>query len=295
MSALIPGETPRNLMLTGLGLVVLVAILAHPRFLARLMASIHRTKHSSGHESPPCSATPLQHKVRLPIGGGDLRSGWLLKGGKTGVTLDPTFTPPPHITPLQQHLPFSSVLLFAPFAWLPRWLSCRASLSEVCIIAAYLVVVAFALIWRSDVTPTTDTKGYGYDFNRTGLTAMVHIPWAVALGVRGNIVGLCVGKGYERLKRLHKIVGRVLFLAATLHTLFWIQKLAAAGVMASSMTKPMVIAGLVAWVGIIVIAVTSMPQVRNSCYSLFKGCHILGMLMLLVGMCYHIDVAIPWW
>jgi hypothetical protein len=89
------------------------------------------------------------------------------------------------------------------------------------LIVGYLLLNAFALIWRSDITPTTKVKGYGYDFYRTGLVAITQLPLAVGLGVRGNIVGLCVGKGYEKLKRLHKIVGRVLFLAATLHTVFY--------------------------------------------------------------------------
>jgi hypothetical protein len=50
---------------------------------------------------------------------------------------------------------------------------------------------------------------------------MVQIPLVIALGVRGNIIGLCVGKGYERLKTFHKIVGRVCFLSSGLHTAFW--------------------------------------------------------------------------
>lgn len=61
------------------------------------------------------------------------------------------------------------------------------------------------------------------------------------------------------------------------------------------MTHPVIIAGFAAWIGIVVIAVTSLPPVRNTCYGLFKCCHVAGMLMLLVGMCYHIDAAIPWW
>ena len=53
------------------------------------------------------------------------------------------------------------------------------------------------------------------------MVALVHVPMVIALGVRGNLVGLCVGKGYERLKVFHKLVGRILFLCATLHTAFY--------------------------------------------------------------------------
>lgn len=244
-------------MLAGMAFVLLVFLLAHPRFLARVLASVHKPKKQArrlGSDTPPNSATPLQQARRkLPIGGGDLRQGWLLRSGAPAepkdplannffikeksepflstldyqptvsgdVTEAPVASPPPHIMPLHHHLPFSSSLLYAPFNWLPGSWKSYVTISELYIIVAYLVLVAFALIWRSDITPTTETKGYGYDFYRTGLVSMAHIPWAVGLGVRGNIIGLCVSKGHDKLKRLHKIVGRVCFLAGTLHTVFY--------------------------------------------------------------------------
>lgn len=236
-------------MLAFMGLLLLVMLLSHPRFLARLMASFKRsqTKQKTySFDTPPHSATPLQDHEQKPAGGGDLKRGWVLRAGNKRFSTDdnrsaksdpfaspfdevefssnlsaPAYSPPPHIVPLLHHLPFSSTLLYAPFAKLPRAIASSVSLSELYIILGYLVLNAFALIWRSDVTPTTKEKGYGYDFYRTGLVALTQFPIAVALGVRGNLIGLCIGKGYEKLKRLHKIVGRVLFLAATLHTMFY--------------------------------------------------------------------------
>jgi hypothetical protein len=250
-------------MLAGMAFVLLVFLLAHPRFLARVLASAHKPKKQarrSGSDTPPTSATPLQQsRPKLPIGGGDLRQGWLLRGGPSSASTDPLAdnifikeksanlfvssldyqpavgydssadapiaVPPPHIIPMLHHLPFSSSLLYAPFNWLPGSWKSSVTLSELYIIVAYLVLVGFALVWRSDITPTSATKGYGYDFYRTGLTSMAHIPWAVGLGVRGNIIGLCVSKGHDKLKRLHKIVGRVCFLAGTLHTIFYRKQL----------------------------------------------------------------------
>lgn len=236
-------------MLAYLALLFLVMLLSHPRFLARLMASIRRLparkKTPYAFDTPPHSATPLQDHVKNPIGGGDLRQGWVLREGQRKEINDmasiksdpfaspfddneissslssPVFSPPPHFVPVPQHVPYSSTLYLAPFAKLPRAIASSVTLSELYIIIGYLLLNAFALIWRSDITPTTKNKGYGYDFYRSGLVAITQLPLVVALGVRGNIIGLCVGKGYEKLKRLHKIVGRVFFLAATLHTMFY--------------------------------------------------------------------------
>jgi len=39
------------------------------------------------------------------------------------------------------------------------------------------------------------------------------------------------------------------------------------------MTKPFILAGTVAWIGLTIMAITSIPQVRNRCYSFFKVCN----------------------
>lgn len=81
----------------------------------------------------------------------------------------------------------------------------------------YLIVILFALIWESDYSPTSATKGYGFNFVRPAFVGMTQVPVVIALGVRGNIIGQCVGKGYERLKVFHKFAGRLVFVCITFH------------------------------------------------------------------------------
>lgn len=249
------GQTPRNLMLAFAVLLLLCMLFTHNRFLARLFAS-KRRKASTSRFQQYASDLPINGNSRRPIGGGDLFTGWLLKKGfgarlplspmddmalksnpfaspldrpvtpitpmtpSTPLPSSPASRPPPHIIPFIQYLPFSSILYWAPLSRFPSPFASPANLCALVLISLYLALCGFALIWRSDITPTTDDKGYGYDFMRTGLVAVTQIPLVVALGVRGNIVGLCVGKGYEKLKIFHKIVGRILFLSASLHSAF---------------------------------------------------------------------------
>lgn len=229
-------------------------IVSHTRFLARLFASMHSSK--KGGISSRQAAYPFDtagtgsQKVERVVGGGDLTTGWVLKAGETRTTLlspitpysekmdpfaspldgpanhfpqtsSPTQYPPPHITPLLSHLPFANNLHFAPFSRLPNVFATRANLITLYFIVCYLLLISFALIWRSDITPLTKEKGYGADFYRSGLVALAQIPLVTALGVRGNILGLCIGKSYEKLKIFHKIVGRMLFLSATAHVVFY--------------------------------------------------------------------------
>lgn len=249
-------STPRNLLIVFGSLLLLCVLISHPRFLARLFASIPTSSDSKSssysrrtdypHDGQSRAVTVAEKAVRV-VGGGGLSTGWILRQAEarthlslpinetddpfaspfddlslhTPSTPDPHLYPPPHIAPLLSHLPLSSTFLLAPFSSLPNPFRSSATLIQIYIAAAYLFFVALALIWKSDITPTTKDKGYGGDFARSGLVALTQIPLVVALGVRGNLIGLCVGKGYERLKFFHKVVGRVLFVAATLHVAFF--------------------------------------------------------------------------
>lgn len=222
--------------------------LAHLRFLARLFASLPSAKRSKDQTDDyvfsMANAQGGNNDTQLRVGGGDLFRGWFLREGRVrlqhvqrvdekhnpfATPFDdpitpastcfrrPSLFPPPHITPLEHNLPFSSTLHFSPFASLPSPFDSSVTLARLYLIAAYFVLVIIALVWQSDLSPTTKTKGEGADFIRAGLVALAQIPLVVALGVKGNLLGLCVGLGHEKMKVFHKIVGRVIFFAATLH------------------------------------------------------------------------------
>lgn len=198
------------------------------------------------------------------VGGGGLFSGWILRKGQqpTGLTspelaskegfqspidvgggpLTATsatsssfppasahaparMLPPPHVKPALNHLPFARWLHVSPFSRLPSPFGSILKVPQLYIIGAYISICAVALFWKSNPLPPTPERPHGNDFQRSGLIGMVQIPLVIALGVRGNIIGLCVGKGYERLKAFHKIVGRVCFIASTIHTAFWSEHL----------------------------------------------------------------------
>lgn len=248
-------------MLAFSGILLICMVIQHPRFLARLFASLpSRRKRERLNAATALKAATgrlghLEEKPETQVGGGGLGTGWLLRNGKpvsdttfmekddpfsspfdnaysyssspypTTTTIPTTprikLAPPPHMTPLLSHLPFTSLLLWAPFARFPRPFSSTIKLPYLYIIIAYLTLIGLALVWKSDITPSTKAKGYGNDFQRTGLVGVSQIPLVIALGVRGNIIGLCVGKGYERLKVLHKVTGRVTLLAVSFHVAFW--------------------------------------------------------------------------
>lgn len=191
---------------------------------------------------------PQDSSTEKVIGGGDLREGWFLKkeinrhiellsprtptSGRCGhflpwigenesqeirPALSPFLHPPPHIPPLISYLPFSASLLCTPFNLLPGPFKSIITVKQIYIILGYVLLTAFALFWRSKLSPAEKTSGYGSDFKRSGHVAITQLPVVIALGVRGNVLGLCVGQGYEKLKLLHKVTGRIFFVAASIH------------------------------------------------------------------------------
>ncbi|WWC63529.1 uncharacterized protein I303_106132 [Kwoniella dejecticola CBS 10117] len=332
---------PRNLYLAFAGLLVLCMIISHPRFLARLFASLpsssssSRSKKNASVRIYPYSQQSLESlQPKREVSGGDLSQGWYLRKGRNSRieisspsttpdtcskkdpfssasafdekslspnTLDssssfpsPIYYPPPHIIPLLNHLPFSSTFQFlTPLSILPSHLKSFLTLPQLYLVIGYLVLNGFALIWKSDLSPASKDKGYGSDWMRSGLVATAQIPLTVALGVRGNIIGLCVGKGYERLKVYHKIVGRVVFLASTIHGAAYMYKWTVAGKFSAYAAKPFAMWGLLAYFALVLIVVTSLPWVRKAWHGVFEICHFVGIVGLLVGLALHVAVAVP--
>ena len=242
-------------------LVLLIMIIGHPRFLARVFATRR-------HSTPQPKAVTHDKHTRIQhrrTGGGDLDCGWLLRSGELTVTDDssswlaekqdpfkdpswiprfpsdprstfigtttkvsprPTLLPPPHIIPLLHCLPGAAYLLIAPFAKLPWRFGTSLKLPQIVVVLVYFTLIGLAMVWKSDIDPDAAKSGHGEDFMRAGWVAMSQVPVVVALGVRATIVGMCVGQGYERLKVFHKIVGRTIFLASTLHVCFYRECLA---------------------------------------------------------------------
>lgn len=296
----------------------------------------------------PQSAIALTHsrqQVQRQVGGGGVFSGWFLRKGQlpTGLfspTIEskeafsdsstsygdmqspgsgiggpaseetPSLLPPPHINPILNHLPFARWVHGAPFLNLPAPFGSLMHMPQLVVIGLYLAVCLTALLWKTNPLPPTAARPYGNDFQRSGLVGMVQIPLVIALGVRGNIIGLCVGKGYERLKTFHKIVGRVCFLATGTHVAFWskspsspftiITDVIAAkwvwmGKFGAFSMKTSIVWAWVAWAGLVLLVVTSLPWVRKKWFALFEFCHTIGIISFLMGTALHVKVAKPWW
>lgn len=326
---MLSGVMPIYLIITCAVILVAVVSFEHPRFLARWFASVHRRRTAAAEEAArPTYAFDMAHKKRLDqanamprvVGGGDLNKGWILRSGRgapvasvatmgsaddpfqsthslpPGVQTDRSpLAPPPHIAPITSRLPWASVLGSEPLARMPLGLHTRADLKTILVAVLYTVACVVACTYKSVLhPPKAKESGYGSDYARTGAIAMSQVPVAIALGVRGNVIGLLLGKGYDRIRFLHKFAGRIIFVASTVHSAFFLYKWNSIGKLAAKSASPIGVTGIVAFAGVSLLTVTSIPVFRRYMYGTFKIAHYIGILLFLAGLGAHVKEAVPW-
>lgn len=82
------------------------------------------------------------------------------------------------------------------------------SLGQLCILVGYATLIAVGILLFSD--PVTNA-------NRAGWIALSQFPVSVALAAKNSLVGLLIGKGYEKLNYIHRWVGQLMFIAILFH------------------------------------------------------------------------------
>jgi hypothetical protein len=152
------------------------------------------------------------------------RNSWDQRTSMTSVPLfargrrDPTpdkTSPPPHVQRLISHLPYSHrILLYTPF---PRLLP-SLTMMFIIVLMTYILLVTMSLFYRSDFNYNQLENPGGVDYYRSGVIALAQVPIIVALGGRNSIIRMLLGGGDNAaVQRVHKVLGRTVFLCTLLH------------------------------------------------------------------------------
>ncbi|TIB93285.1 hypothetical protein E3Q19_01360 [Wallemia mellicola] len=122
---------------------------------------------------------------------------------------------------------------------------------------------------------------------RAGWAAVAVTPAVTALAFKNSIVGTMGGWGYEKLNKLHRLLGRLSVLFGLLHTAGYAHLFSQHNTVASSLAKPMNQAGIFAIIGMLLTAVFSIPWCRTHFYNVFWHCHWIGYWMYLIAIMIH--------
>ncbi|KAI0031325.1 ferric reductase like transmembrane component-domain-containing protein [Vararia minispora EC-137] len=131
---------------------------------------------------------------------------------------------------------------------------------------------------------------------RAGVVTVVHIPLAVLCVMKNNPISFLTGVAYEKLNYIHRFVGRLIVIAANAHALGWFFSWNPQGPakLRDEFSQPFVRWGVVCLVCVDLLFVSSLPFVRRRAYGLFLTAHILGFIILVIGIHEHFPATTPY-
>jgi hypothetical protein len=152
------------------------------------------------------------------------------------------------------------------------------SLAQILVLATYFYSLIYATFYRSNVF---------LDPARTGWIAVSQLPFVFALAQKNNVLGSIVGHGYERLNFLHRFVGKLIVLAANIHSIHYFYAWSISGTFTKAIKSPSNAWGLATLVCIDSIYFFSTEYFRQKAYNIFLSTHVLGFIIVLPAVYMH--------
>ncbi|KAG6828794.1 hypothetical protein H0H92_006733 [Tricholoma furcatifolium] len=159
------------------------------------------------------------------------------------------------------------------------------SLSQALVMILYFSILSYAAFYKS--SPFSDPV-------RTGWLAVSQLPIAIALATKNNIIGTLIGFTYEKLNYLHRFTGRLIIVAANIHSLGYFYKWSIAGTFEQSIKKPYAIWGLVALIALDCMCFFSLSFWRNRYHNIMLPVHIIGIAVTIPAIWKHQPSTMPW-
>ncbi|TKX21171.1 ferric reductase transmembrane component-like protein 4 [Elsinoe australis] len=175
----------------------------------------------------------------------------------------------------------------------------RMQITILAVLSGYLAIFTFiGMRYHLWITPTKAYPGQfntrttiGPFANRIGILAYALTPFSILLASRESILSLATGLPYQSFNFLHRWLGIIMLIQASVHTIGWTVievKLYNPQPMTAIMifSEKYVIMGIVAQFLILLIFVLSLPSViRRTGYEFFRKSHYV-LAMLYIGFCW---------
>ncbi|KAI9440697.1 hypothetical protein H4582DRAFT_1488315 [Lactarius indigo] len=154
------------------------------------------------------------------------------------------------------------------------------SLGKLLVLLTYSLIILYASFFRSN--PFKDP-------NRTAYVAVSQIPIVVALANKSNWLSWLSGIGYEKFNYVHRFAGRLVIIAANVHSFGRLYKASFNGTLQTKIQTPEYIWGLVALcaVDLLIAFSLSFRGDKMPRYSLFFVTHITLVVVSLLAIYMH--------
>ncbi|GAA6017820.1 hypothetical protein JCM11491_004634 [Sporobolomyces phaffii] len=165
---------------------------------------------------------------------------------------------------------------------LPFGLLSHLSVARVFLCLLYQVLVIFTLFHQCSDHRT--------NWKRTGYIAVAQLP-AVFLAVTKNGIGHLIGTSYDKINFLHRVAGRLVFLASLLHALLFLRIRNWTVNWQSEAQKT----GMLGILALCLVFFSLLKFVRRAFYQVFLVCHLGGIVIFLIALRLHApSVARPY-
>ncbi|OZJ04699.1 hypothetical protein BZG36_02535 [Bifiguratus adelaidae] len=151
------------------------------------------------------------------------------------------------------------------------------AIGDFLILAALIAVLATLLVLNADLLLNS---------NRAGFMGLTTIPFLFAFAGKNSLVSFLTGISHEKIIKIHRWLGRILLLFATVHMSIWINQWAQfPWFLQSQLATDKVRYGLTTYTALCIINFFSLPPFRKYTYEVFLVTHGMFLVFLImVGM-----------
>lgn len=159
------------------------------------------------------------------------------------------------------------------------------SVAQFLIMTIYFWVLIYASFYKSNLFLAAD---------RTGWVAIAQLPFIFALSQKNNLLGWLMGLGYEKFNFLHRFAGRLIVLAANIHSIHYFYVWSLTGTFQQNILRPSSIWGLITLICVDLIFFFSTSFWRQKAYNIFLVTHIIGFILILPAAYLHKVAMAPY-
>ncbi|KAI0635361.1 iron reductase [Trametes polyzona] len=189
-----------------------------------------------------------------------------------------------------RRLPLALVNTFRVIAF--RWTlnigdSFTLTFAETAIVGGYFIALYIWCFINSEHRSTDlagDKLNQSYWENRIGVLGASQLPLITALGTKNNALSFITGVSYDRLKFIHRMMARSVFI------LLWAHGIARLTHLDASQYPPWFVPlGILAMSFFTLLLLVSIRPIRARFYELFYYVHVLSVLVILLAGFFHAD------
>ncbi|QRW19721.1 Ferric reductase like transmembrane component [Rhizoctonia solani] len=155
----------------------------------------------------------------------------------------------------------------------------KLDVGQCLVVTSYLLLAAFCIFDHPNLLSFP---------NRPGFIAVAQFPVLFLTAAKYNPLFAFIGRGHDKLNFLHRWVGRGVSLAVAVHAVFWVWKRFRTGKACRLYTYQADTTGIAATIVLAIMLVLSRSQVRRRCYELFFVSHVVGTVIFMVLIFFHV-------